>query len=116
GFSPDCKSLLVQGPAARVPADWERYNQSNYRGGPAHMRAARSHPDGPDARNLHQFYIVDVNSGAVRPLWNAPALWAIKAAWSPDSRRLALAPTNVPPQPPATAAPSELAVAVVNVS
>jgi hypothetical protein len=95
-LSPNGRWALANAAPAAIPDDWSRYSDRNSR---TWIAEARRNPRAMMARNVHQWYLVDVEEGRARPLWDAYALiWRSSVAWSPDSRFVLLAPAFLPPQ------------------
>lgn len=93
-FSPDGKLALVNAGVAEVPPEWEKYTGQD----PALWVAeARRDSHAMSARVVHRLFVVDVEQGTSRPLWDALSLiYSASAAWSPDGRAILLAPTFLP--------------------
>jgi len=90
--SPDGRFASVSGTPRDVPPAWSQY-QGMYLKAMLHgnRRAAV-------ARELQQLFVVSVDSGSARPLWDAPLNPAVvtKARWAPDSRSILVWPVYLP--------------------
>jgi hypothetical protein len=100
-ISPDGSHAILTAPAVSVPIEWDRYAEHSREFDSYNVRelfaAARQNPTGMEARNIWQFYLLDVRSRVATPLWDAPAPWAKwQARWSPDGRLVALTPVPIP--------------------
>jgi dipeptidyl aminopeptidase/acylaminoacyl peptidase len=82
---------VVVRPAANIPAAWDRYSQHLFRD--VYLPGARQKPEEPSF--VRQYFIIDVTQAKAWPLWNAPNNFG-KVAWSPNGRKLLIAPTFVP--------------------
>ncbi|WP_294060665.1 prolyl oligopeptidase family serine peptidase [Sphingomonas sp.] len=95
-ISPDGRFAVVRGTAVAVPEAWNVYGAADDYLRVA-LEAGRIDRFRESARDLQQFFLVDLSSGDARPFIDAPAPIArARAAWSPDSRRLVVAPTTLP--------------------
>lgn len=113
-FSPDGKLALVNAGVSEVPPDWEKYTGQDPA---AWVAEARRDPHATTARVVHKLFVVDVEQGTSRPLWEALSLiYVAGAAWSPDGRALLLAPTFLPVQTADARGLAGRAAAVVDVA
>lgn len=111
-ISPDGARAVVNTAPANYPIEWDRYTQRELR---SWIQEARRDPRGMMARGVQQMHIVELETGASRPLWDAPMVTVItRAAWSPDGKRLLLAPTYLPTSEPGPGT-AGTAVAVLDV-
>ncbi len=91
-LSPDGRYAITVRPASTVPAEWDRYTEYLFKD--IYLPVARQNPAG--ANLIREYFLVDVSSRTVRPLWNAPENPVGKILWSPDSRSLIIGPTFLP--------------------
>ena len=94
-FSPDGRRAVVTAVAPQIPQAWSRYLGSQQRV----IREALRNPAGRAPGFVAQHYVVDVERGTARPLWDAPAQVALTSArvlWSPDSRSVIAGPAYLP--------------------
>lgn len=92
-LSPDGSTAIVTAPATQVPAEWDLYEDSQLK---REFTALRRAPGEPTI--VAQFWKVNVQTGDVHPLWNAPARLAGRnVVWSPKSSYVAVGPTFLPP-------------------
>ena len=97
--SPDGRFLLVNAWPETLPDVWRRHYRT--KAGPAGLDLiGEAYKDRNSwyGRQISQLFLVDMQSGAVRPLWHAPTRHAVrlKADWSPDGTLLAVGPTYLP--------------------
>lgn len=112
-WSPNGKLALVNIAPNDYPADWSLYKQRDVS---SRIAMARRDPSEPLARTVNQYFVVDVKTGDMRPLWNAVTMIGLsQAAWSPDSKFVLLAPTYLPPQHDNSTLYSGDAAAIVDV-
>jgi dipeptidyl aminopeptidase/acylaminoacyl peptidase len=113
-FSPDGKLALVNAGVSEVPPEWEKYTGQDPA---AWVAEARRDSHATTARVVHKLFVVDVEHGTSRPLWEALSLiYVAGAAWSPDGRALLLAPTFLPVQTADDRGLAGRAAAVVDVA
>jgi dipeptidyl aminopeptidase/acylaminoacyl peptidase len=110
-FAPDGKTALVTSAPQRYPDEWSAYTGGFETGIVGARRDVRS----PAARVVQQLYVLDVASGASRPLWNTISSMS-DVRWSPDGRSLLLAPTHLPPADNDPAGLAGRAAAIVDVA
>jgi fermentation-respiration switch protein FrsA (DUF1100 family) len=112
-IAPDGRYLIANVQVSQVPQEW-----STYRGDfSAYLKAAKENSRGFAATAINEFVVIDLRSGALRPLWPAPAStnpWST-FAWSPDSHRVLIAPTMLPAVSSDAAGLEGRAVAIVDV-
>ena len=99
-ISPDGKSVVILHPVKAYPSSWKRYTPAY-----PHLRIRPQDPsmlaDSNPAR-LTQYAVVDLTSGIVRPITQAPNGWALgytdrnRAVWSSDAHALLLTNTYLP--------------------
>jgi dipeptidyl aminopeptidase/acylaminoacyl peptidase len=110
-FAPDGKTAAVSSAPREYPAEWSTFTGVVAPGVSAARRDARS----AEARVVQQLYVIDLASGASRPVWNT--IHSVSdPRWSADGRSLLLAPTHLPPSDPEPAGLAGYAAAVVDVS
>lgn len=113
-LSPDGRHGLINLPAGQVPDDWSRYDDRDLK---MWIDEVRRGSVSMTARNVHRLFVLDLEAGSARPLWDAVALiFHVRAAWSPDGRQVALAPTYLPPSNPNSQGKRGQAAVVVNVA
>jgi dipeptidyl aminopeptidase/acylaminoacyl peptidase len=113
-FSPDGKLALVNAGMSEVPPEWEKYTG---RDPAAWVAEARRDSHATTARVVHKLFVVDVEQGRSRPLWDALSLiYVAGAAWSPDGRSILLAPTFLPVQTADARGLAGRAAAIVDVA
>jgi dipeptidyl aminopeptidase/acylaminoacyl peptidase len=113
-FSPDGKVALVNAGVSEVPPEWEKYTGQDPA---AWVAEARRDSHATTARVVHKLFVVDVEQGTSRPLWDALSLiYVAGAAWSPDGRALLVAPTFLPVQTADARGLAGRAAAVVDVA
>lgn len=113
-WSPDGKLAIINAAPKTIPADWSLYKQ---RDASSRIAMARRDPDESLARTINQHFVVDVKTGAARPLWNAVAMVSLaQVAWSQDGKFVLLAPTFLPPAEDDSTLYSGDAAAVVDVA
>src|SRR5262249_5243222 len=112
-LSPDARLPIVDAVVTDVPAEWDIYEERSLKQA---IDSARTTPLDSKARNLHQWWIANIERGTTRPLWGAPSLAVGSAvAWSPDSRSIVIAPTALPPNDAGGFGRSARSAAVVDV-
>jgi len=112
-FSPDGRRAIIDSsPAAsEIPSSWGTYTDSLMG---KYAREALE-PGGGRSWIIQRLYIVDVERGRARPLFDAPKVFAINhIVWSPDSRFVALGPTFLPPKGASAEGLAGTAIAVVD--
>ena len=111
-ISPDGRRLIINRHVKQVPAEW-----SAYRGHFGKLlRDAEQNPAGGAATMLSEIVIVDMARRTYHALWAAPAglnPWSF-VAWSPNSKRVLVAPTMLPLGETDSAAIEGDAVAIVD--
>jgi dipeptidyl aminopeptidase/acylaminoacyl peptidase len=91
-LSPDGRFAVAIRSAVEVPVAWDRYTGRVFKD--IYLPAARRAPDKPNF--VRQYYVVDVQRGTARPLWDAPEDPHGRVVWSPDSRSVVVGPTFLP--------------------
>ncbi len=114
-IAPDGRRLIanVQVPVSQVPQGWSAY-RGDFR---AYLKDAKENSHGFAATSIGEFVIVELASGATRPLWPVPANtnpWST-FAWSPDSNSVLIAPTMLPAASSDAASLEGRAVAIVDI-
>lgn len=93
--SPEGRWGILNSNAKTIPAEWDVYEERSFA---SWVREARGDPGTMMARLVHRLWVLDVNDGTVRPLWDAPIPNAeAQFEWSPDGAAIAIAPTFLPP-------------------
>src|SRR5690606_103540 len=93
--SPNGRWAILNSNAIRVPAEWDVYEERSFA---SWVREARGDPRTMMARLVHRLWVLDINDGTARPLWDAPIPNAeAHFGWSPDGAAIAIAPTFLPP-------------------
>jgi len=90
-FAPDGRRALVSSAPERYPEEWGRYGGPLKPGIPAARRDVRN----AGARNVQQLFVVDIESGTTRPLWNTLSLGS-DLKWSDDGRSVLVTSTYLP--------------------
>jgi dipeptidyl aminopeptidase/acylaminoacyl peptidase len=111
-FAPDGRTAAVTSAPQRYSQEWSVYSGVAVETG---FKAAQRDVRNPMARILQQLYVVDLTSGASRPLWNTINAVS-EVRWSGDGRSLLLAPTYLPPPDRDPAGLAGYAAAVVEVA
>jgi len=94
-LAPDGRHALINLPVGKVPDSWAGYDDRDLK---MWIDEVRRGSVGMMARNVHRLFVLDLQDGSARPLWDVAALiYSAQAAWSPDGRQVALAPTYLPP-------------------
>jgi dipeptidyl aminopeptidase/acylaminoacyl peptidase len=99
-LSPDGRFLVVNAWPAALPERWRgQYRPDAAAGGLDIVGEAYKDRSSWYGRQVTQLFVVDMRSGAVRPLWDAPTRNPVQlhAAWSPDGSRVAIGATYAPP-------------------
>jgi hypothetical protein len=111
-FSADGRRALLGYSPARVPPEWSRYTERvmSYR-----MTALKANPRALTARYIKQLFVADLESGEMRPLWNAPAGQGTQASWSPDAHAVLVGPVFLPLDGADASGVAGRAIAVVDV-
>ena len=91
-LSPDGRFAIEVRSAVNVPVNWDRYTGRTFKD--IYLPAARREPDKPNF--VRQYFVVDVQRGTARPLWDAPEDPHRRIVWSPDSRSIVVGPTFLP--------------------
>ena len=93
--SPDGRWAILNSNAKEISPEWDAYEERSFA---SWVREARGDPRTMMARLVHRLWVLDVNNGTVRPLWDAPIPNAeAHFSWSPDGTAIAIAPTFLPP-------------------
>jgi hypothetical protein len=111
-ISPDGRRLIINTHVKDFPKDWALYQGHFGR----LLKVAEQNPASDYAGLMSEFAIVDVTSGTHHALWPAPAglgPWSL-ITWSPDSKRVLVAPTLLPIQATDSAAREGEAMAIVD--
>jgi hypothetical protein len=111
-ISPDGRRLIINTHVKEFPADWALYRGHFGR----LLKDAEQNPASNYAQFISEFAIVDMTSGRHHALWRAPAglgPWSF-ITWSPDSKRVLVAPTLLPVRDTDSAALEGEAMAIVN--
>jgi hypothetical protein len=94
-LSANGKWAVIDASPATALESWDQYDEPSLRGWIAEMRRSVT---APGARNVHQWFLIDVDALSARPLWDAPTVATISSvAWSPTGKRLLIAPAWLPP-------------------
>lgn len=92
--SPDGHAAIVNGPVQGVPKAWDSYTE---RWTKLRVESFRqSGADSLEARLLCQLYVVDMDTGVAKALWEAPTPPYANAVWAPDSRSVLVGPALLP--------------------
>jgi hypothetical protein len=91
-LSPDGRYAIAERPVAEVPHGWDAYTEHVFKD--TYLPAARQHPASPNW--IRQYFIIDIEHGTSRPLWNAPEVPGGRIVWSSDSRNVIIGPTFIP--------------------
>lgn len=114
-FSPDGRLAVISKSPDRWPAVWRQYRSETLR---KLIAGYERDPDGYLARQLDQLFVLDVEQAMARPLWNVPIDYYGERTrvitWSPDSKKVLVAPTLLPISPQADGE-EQAAAAVVDV-
>ncbi len=91
-ISPDGRWAVIAGSIANetVPEAWLRYTHRVLRHRIVSQRQVQGRPD-----VIGQLWLANLQTGEVRPLWDAPLAFS-SVAWSPDSTRVIVAPAFPP--------------------
>lgn len=111
-ISPDGRRLIINTHVKEFPKDWDSYRGHFGR----LLQDVKQNPAGDYAELMSEFAIVDIRSGTHHALWPAPAglgPWSF-ITWSPDSKRVLVAPTLLPVRETDAAALEGEAMAIVN--
>jgi hypothetical protein len=95
-LAPNGRQAIIDWVPAQLPASWDAY-----RGSFLSRFIQRARGEGYNGSlnpsGIFEPVVVDLDSGASRPLWNVPmADWELRIAWASDSRRVVLGPTHLP--------------------
>jgi dipeptidyl aminopeptidase/acylaminoacyl peptidase len=113
-FSPDGRLALVNAGAGQIPAEWDKYTGPDPH---SWIVEARRDPRATMGRGVHRLFLVDIEHGTSRPLWEALSLLYVSgAAWSPDGRSILFAPTFLPAQSSDARGLAGRAAAIVDVA
>lgn len=95
--SPDGRKAILLMKTPVVPKEWERYTEPTIR---SLISEVTKSPNGEKAVFLRGYFLLDVEAGTARPLWNAPATTMAIAVpevwWSPNSSSVLIAPAFLP--------------------
>jgi len=111
-ISPDGRRLIINTHVKDFPKDWDSYRGHFGR----LLEDVKQNPASDFAQLLSEFAIVDIASGTHHALWRAPAglsPWSF-ITWSPDSKRVLVAPTLLPVGETDSAALEGEAMAIVD--
>jgi hypothetical protein len=111
-ISPDGRRLIINTHVKEFPKDWDSYKGHFGR----LLEVVKQNPAGDYAELMSEFAIVDMTSGTHHALWHAPAglsPWSF-ITWSPDSKRVLVAPTLLPVRETDAAAREGEAMAIVS--
>jgi hypothetical protein len=91
-LSPDGRRAIVVAPPTNVPPEWDKYTDGSLQRNLGLERRNATEPN-----QLRQLWLVDLERGDVRALWNAP-YHAVPppVVWSADSRSILLSRTFLP--------------------
>jgi dienelactone hydrolase len=113
-WSPDGKFAIINAAPKAIPADWSLYKQRDVG---SRIAMASRNPEESLARTVNQHFVIDVKTGATRPLWNTVAMISLaQVAWSADAKSVLLAPTFLPPAEDDSTLFSGDAAAIVDVA
>jgi len=113
-LSSDGRHALINLPVGKVPESWTGYDDRDLK-----MWIDELQRGSADlmARNVHRLFVLDIKDGSARPLWDAATIiHHAKVGWSPDGRRVALAPVFLPPNSSNPQGRRGRAAVVVNVA
>jgi hypothetical protein len=117
-FSPDHRFAVYARTPDVVPKAWDNYTEGFTQ---LSVQATRNGIE-VYSRQLQQLFLLDLRSGAARPLWDSPLLWypdwkskPVNLNWSPNSEELLIAPTFLPAALGYSAGMTGDAVATVNI-
>jgi dipeptidyl aminopeptidase/acylaminoacyl peptidase len=99
-LSPDGRFVLVNAWPAVLPERWRgQFRPDAAAGGLDIVGEAFKDRNSWYGRQITQLSVVDMRTGAVRPLWDAPTRNPVQlhAAWSPDGSHVAVGATYAPP-------------------
>jgi hypothetical protein len=91
-LSPDGLYAIMVRTASKVPTDWDKYTDPYLKN--IELAPARRNSESPNL--VRQYFVVDIQSGTARPLWEAPENPVGRVVWSPDSRNIVVGPTFLP--------------------
>jgi hypothetical protein len=94
-ISPDGRRVILNMHVRDYPDSWSVYRGSLGRA----LQDAKRSPGGDSSQMISEFAVVDMATGSHHKLWEAPAgrdPWSF-IAWSPDSTRVLVGPTPLPP-------------------
>jgi hypothetical protein len=113
-FSPNGRYAIVEGPASDAGSLIRPYRP----GDPQRtlFEAVLTSPRSPSARLIKQLFVLDLESGMSRPLWNVPNVPQIKVVWSPGGDSVLVGPTFLPTDTADELGMKGVAVAAVDVS
>jgi dipeptidyl aminopeptidase/acylaminoacyl peptidase len=123
-LSPDGRFVVTNLPAGSVPRSWESYTFAGGKGKSPTIRAGVQDLHRLSAEGLtYQYVLIDIATGAMRPLLPAPdglsggfAYPYASAAWSPDGQSIALTNTYMPIEGESVGSNRQPCLAVVKVS
>ncbi len=91
-FAPDAKRVIVDTTAERIVPEWSAYSGNSHT-----IPEALREPLSFSGRHVHQFFLVDLEGGGWKTLWPVPhVVNEATLSWSPDGRRVLIAPTYLP--------------------
>jgi hypothetical protein len=106
-MSPDGRSIVTAFAVDNIPHEWEVLYTPPYPSAPYRIQAGRQDLTALDGHNyVSQYALVDVSTGKVKPLTNAPlglaaGWWGLaRPNWSFDSQSVVLSDTFLPHDPP----------------
>jgi dipeptidyl aminopeptidase/acylaminoacyl peptidase len=109
-ISPDSRYALVSAAGFGAPTSW-----SSYKGKLQRLFVdAISSRNTSAARNVASYFVLDMQSGSTRRLWNAPQNLDDDVSWAPDSRKVLITGTYLPVDDADEAGRAGAAVAVVD--
>jgi hypothetical protein len=93
-LSPSGRTAVINTQAPQIPAHWDGYVGEGIE---RRVQKARAHPDSTFDQNVFQLWLLDLESGQSRALWDAPSVQQrTRFAWSADDRELLVAPVFLP--------------------
>lgn len=112
-IAPNGLLAVIESTPNPVPSEWDHYTEADMR---ASLVDARRDPRAMKARMLKQYFLVDLRTTNVEPLWTAGHTSShSKLVWSPDSTSLLIAPAFLPAALADEAGLSGTAAVVLNV-
>lgn len=101
-LSPDGKTLITVAPVHEIPHDWELYRPWVDRDSQRLKPGTNFYLSGTNSRRAEEYVMINLDTGVVSPLVNAPAgrvlqyLAPTKSFWLADSRQVILTNTFLP--------------------